>query len=484
MTTRDDRKRPPPSDRGRDPSSWKGIKRPDYKAPQPLTQGLSLGEPSSPKGVARAVETALHRLAARVSGEFRRIGRFFDAEGYYTDDRPVAAGGGGGAPAAHASTHEDGGSDEINVQGLSGVLAAAQKVTVQKDGSGGVTETILNMHDTGNCTVTVTDEGGKVGITFDVPFSLAAPGGATVVQFRHTGVGGGTILGAWNGRNLNEVQYDEMGVAVPTTGTSGVDGTGVQIRLSAGDYQVNGVGMLFGSSASQARLYDATGAAELVLGHVSWAQFGEDSHLSWVIGRFSLATDSLVEFQYQVSASQSSSGQGIDLGYDEDNLFLVFEIKRLDEELPWRDVMHVQQQQTSGSNPGNSSSAGNWVQVDLNTVLVNEISGASLASNAITLPAGTYFIESQMCGRNVTGFMSRLTDNDLGVTVLRGTNGRSTTSDVGATQTYIHGYVTIGVETDFILQFRGNATNANGMGTPCSFGDDEIYADVWIEKIR
>ena len=135
MTTRDDRKRPPPSDRGRDPSSWKGTKRPDYKAPQPLTQGLSLGEPSSPKGVARAVETALHRLAARASGELRRIGRFFDAEGYYTDDRPVAAGGGGGAPSAHASTHENGGSDEINVAGLSGRLADDQPFDLDDVGS-------------------------------------------------------------------------------------------------------------------------------------------------------------------------------------------------------------------------------------------------------------------------------------------------------------------------------------------------------------
>lgn len=35
-------------------------------------------------------------------------------------------GGGGGQPAAHAGTHEDGGADEINVSGLSGLLADPQ----------------------------------------------------------------------------------------------------------------------------------------------------------------------------------------------------------------------------------------------------------------------------------------------------------------------------------------------------------------------
>jgi len=34
--------------------------------------------------------------------------------------------GGGGAPSAHATTHQDNGSDEINVTGLTGLLGTAQ----------------------------------------------------------------------------------------------------------------------------------------------------------------------------------------------------------------------------------------------------------------------------------------------------------------------------------------------------------------------
>ena len=47
-------------------------------------------------------------------------------------------GGGGGAPAAHAASHQDGGTDEINVDGLSGVLASGQRAAILVNATGEV----------------------------------------------------------------------------------------------------------------------------------------------------------------------------------------------------------------------------------------------------------------------------------------------------------------------------------------------------------
>lgn len=44
---------------------------------------------------------------------------------------------------------------------------------------------------------------------------------------------------------------------------------------------------------------------------------------------------------------------------------------------------------------GGSSIADAWTKRDLNTVIANDIQGASLASNAVNLPAGTYYVEGE-----------------------------------------------------------------------------------------
>lgn len=53
----------------------------------------------------------------------------------------------------------------------------------------------------------------------------------------------------------------------------------------------------------------------------------------------------------------------------------------------------VVDQKASGSAGGNGGSANAWVVRDLNTENRNVITGASLASNVVTLPAGTYYAE-------------------------------------------------------------------------------------------
>ena len=56
-------------------------------------------------------------------------------------------------------------------------------------------------------------------------------------------------------------------------------------------------------------------------------------------------------------------------------------------------MMHVQDQKPSGTDGGASVAGDN--PRDLNTVLTNEIVGASLSSNEITLPAGKYWVDAE-----------------------------------------------------------------------------------------
>jgi hypothetical protein len=56
--------------------------------------------------------------------------------------------------------------------------------------------------------------------------------------------------------------------------------------------------------------------------------------------------------------------------------------------------LHIQDQKADGTN-GGSATGGTTQTRDLNTVLTNEITGASLSANQITLPDGTYYIEAE-----------------------------------------------------------------------------------------
>jgi hypothetical protein len=71
-------------------------------------------------------------------------------------------------PTAHTSTHENGGGDEINVGGLSGELADAQKVTVSDEGTPVGTRPEINFIGTG---VTAADDAGngRINVTLSTP---------------------------------------------------------------------------------------------------------------------------------------------------------------------------------------------------------------------------------------------------------------------------------------------------------------------------
>jgi len=147
----------------------------------------------------------------------------------------------------------------------------------------------------------------------------------------------------------------------------------------------------------------------------------------------------------------------------------------------FQDVAIFNEQQASGTN-GGASTSGSYVKRTLNTTVVNNITSCSIASSVISLPAGTYavtaFAPSYLTSRN----RLRLQNTTDGTTIALGQNSFS---DGTQTAAVLQTVFTITATKNFELQQRfQTATATNGLGVACSFGDNEVYAQIQIARIQ
>lgn len=147
-------------------------------------------------------------------------------------------------------------------------------------------------------------------------------------------------------------------------------------------------------------------------------------------------------------------------------------------------LLHVRDEKASGTN-GGTFTQGDWRTRDLNTVVTNEIAGASLASNQITLPAGTYDIEASAPGQFVGVHKAKLYDTTGMADLIIGTSERTTVSTVTmASNSLVIGRFTLIVESVLELQHWCGVTLANtGFGFSTSASVVEVYSDVRIWKV-
>lgn len=143
-------------------------------------------------------------------------------------------------------------------------------------------------------------------------------------------------------------------------------------------------------------------------------------------------------------------------------------------------LVHFQDQKANGTHGGASSAT--WNTRTLNTEVSNTISGASLASSQITLPAGSYRIWAAAPAYTVSKSRLRLRNITDTTTTLSG--GNSTDEGTNLSQTYtLQGRFTIAAQKTFELQhYTTSAVATFGLGVACSTGESEIYADVMIWK--
>ena len=146
-------------------------------------------------------------------------------------------------------------------------------------------------------------------------------------------------------------------------------------------------------------------------------------------------------------------------------------------------LLHVRDEKSS-STTGGASSAGDNTRA-LNTVVTNEISSASLSSNQITLPAGTYFINGSAPiykSNNHKAYLYNVTDSDKEII---GTVQYSDTSNDIQTNSFVYGRFTItGTKVFEFRQYVSVAKSTNGLGIGYNVDSTiNIYANVMIWKV-
>jgi hypothetical protein len=147
-------------------------------------------------------------------------------------------------------------------------------------------------------------------------------------------------------------------------------------------------------------------------------------------------------------------------------------------------VAYLSDQKASGT-AGGSASAGFQTRT-LNTIVDSTGIVTSLSSNQFTLPAGTYSIaafstmytttSNRIRIRNITDSTSPI----LGLSMRNNTTNADTSSISTAS-----GEITISAPKVFELQhYAGTAKATDGLGQPASSGENELYSQVTITKIR
>lgn len=141
-------------------------------------------------------------------------------------------------------------------------------------------------------------------------------------------------------------------------------------------------------------------------------------------------------------------------------------------------------EKASGTDGGTFTS-GAWQTRTLNTTVFNGISGASLASDQVTLPAGTYEIEASAPARQVNHNQLRLYNVTDAATAIVGTSEISESGGTIATpRSFVTGIITIASTKAFRLEHRAASTFAtSGFGAANAFGEVEVYATIKIKKI-
>ena len=137
----------------------------------------------------------------------------------------------------------------------------------------------------------------------------------------------------------------------------------------------------------------------------------------------------------------------------------------------WRigvEVVHVEDQKST-ANPGGAAATTTWNVRDLNTLVTDDTGEASLSSNRITLPAGTYECWIKAPAHDVNGHRVKLYNYTDSADEILGGNSRSASGDDTQTNAICAGVFTIASAKAFEIrhytQISTSATTELGVAT-------------------
>ncbi len=150
--------------------------------------------------------------------------------------------------------------------------------------------------------------------------------------------------------------------------------------------------------------------------------------------------------------------------------------------LSFDDYLHVREQQASAVNSAGVVGNGVWGTRTLNTVVTNTISGASLATNRITLPTGTYYIDGYAEVVSGGRHRAQLYSVTAAATKIMGTSGYGRDdNNEDTTGSYIKGMFTVtGASEVFEIRHR---SNDGGSNIASGYGVPEYYTPIEIWKL-
>jgi hypothetical protein len=148
----------------------------------------------------------------------------------------------------------------------------------------------------------------------------------------------------------------------------------------------------------------------------------------------------------------------------------------------FQDIAIFNETQASGTN-GGTFTLGSFVKRTLNTTVVNNITGCSIASSVVTLPAGTYRIRGNSPAFQVGSHKNRFQNTTDSTTAIDGSS--EFVSNTIGTQSVFDTVITIAATKNFELQHRGQFTvSSNGLGAACGFSVSEIYSTLFIQRVQ
>lgn len=135
---------------------------------------------------------------------------------------------------------------------------------------------------------------------------------------------------------------------------------------------------------------------------------------------------------------------------------------------------------TAGATSGNHS----ITKRSLNTVIYNTINGASLDvdTNVFILPVGIYEIHGYGEGFSILKHRVYLTSLDNDTMKYQGSSASSYTNNT--TPSMLFAIVEVTEPSRFILNHYSETATVMGFGQPCDDGYNEVYAELFITKIK
>jgi len=146
------------------------------------------------------------------------------------------------------------------------------------------------------------------------------------------------------------------------------------------------------------------------------------------------------------------------------------------------DRFYLKDVQASGVNGGQCTS-GSWLTRTLNTA-EGDLASVSLASNQFTLQPGTYRFDVRAPAFVSSNHQARLYNVTDALSEITGSTAFSHNGYPSLTTSHIQGIVTLAAETTFEIQHQCTTTHTLdvGFGYAASFGEPEVYTQVYVHK--